>query len=311
MDLHQLKVFQSAVNAGGFTHASRELHLSQSTISQHIKQLEEELGCQLFMRVGKRVVLTEAGQLLREHSEKIFQDVKNAKMSIRELAGLQRGKVRFGTGATTLIYQLPPVLETYQARFPNIELIVVSDISDHILRDVQAQRVDLGLVMLPVEEPDLQMAPLCEEELKIAIPSRHPLARKRSLSIADLGQLRFILYEQKTVMRKRVDDFFAELGVKPRVAMVMENIEAIKSLVGAGLGASILPVHAVGEEAADRKVTLMRVENHPLHRQLGLITLKSDYLPNAVRELCWLIAEELGDGSVSNHPLLKRSAQSK
>lgn len=309
MDLHRLRVFHSAVQTGGFTQASRELHLSQSTVSQHIRQLEDDLGCQLFMRVGKRVVLTEAGQLLREHSEKIFQDVKNAKMSIRELTGLQRGKVRFGTGATTLIYQLPPVLECYQARFPNIELIVVSDITDSILRDVQAQRLDLGLVMLPVEEPDLQMAPLYDEELKIAIPSRHPLASKRSLSIKDLGQLRFILYEQKTVMRKLVDDFFAELGVKPRVAMVMENIEAIKSLVGAGLGASVLPVHAVGADAADRKVRLMRVEKHPLCRQLGLIALKSSYIPNAVRELSWLIAEELCKSNVANHPLLKRHVQ--
>jgi LysR family transcriptional activator of glutamate synthase operon len=293
VDLHQLRVFHSAVNAGGFTHASRELHLSQSTVSQHIKQLEEELACQLFMRVGKRVLLTEAGQLLREHCEKIFQDVSNAQMSIRELAGLQRGKLRFGTGATTLIYQLPPVLESYHARFPNIELIIVSDITDNILRDVRAQRLDLGLVMLPIEERDLEVTPLCDEELKIALPSRHPLARKRALSVSDLSQLRFILYEQKTVMRRLIDGYFECLGVKPRVAMVMENIEAIKSLVGAGLGASVLPVPAVGAEAQDKKVTLLRVEKRPLQRQLGLVTLKSSYLPNAVREMIRMIREEL------------------
>jgi DNA-binding transcriptional LysR family regulator len=90
---------------------------------------------------------------------------------------------------------------------------------------VQAQRLDLGLVMLPIEENDLQVTPLCTEELKIALPSRHPLARKRALSVADLSQLRFILYEQKTVMRRLIDGFFEGLGVKPRIAMVMENIE--------------------------------------------------------------------------------------
>lgn len=293
MDLHQLKVFHSAVRAGGFTHASRELHLSQSTVSQHIKQLEDELNCQLFIRVGKRVLLTEAGQLLREHCEKIFQDVNNAKMAMQELAGLQRGKVRFGTGATTLIYQLPPVLEAYQTRFPNIELIVVSDITDNILRDVQAQRLDLGLVMLPVAERDLQLELLCEEELKIALPARHPLARKRALTVADLSQLRFILYEQKTVMRKLVDDFFASLGVTPHITMLMENIEAIKSLVGAGLGASVLPVPAIGKEAADRKVTLMRVENQILSRQLGLVTLRSNYVPTPVREMISMVRQEI------------------
>jgi DNA-binding transcriptional LysR family regulator len=294
VDLHKLKIFHLVVNAGGFTNASRELYLSQSTVSHHIKQLEEELGCQLFLRAGKRVVPTDAGQLLREHCEKIFQDVKNAEMSIRELAGLQKGRVRFGTGSTTLIYQLPPVLEMYQARYPNIELIVVSEITDLILRDVQDQKLDLGLVMLPVEANDLQVEPLCYEELKVAIPARYPLAHKSALSVKDISQLRFILYERKTVMRRLIDNFFAGLGVVPQIAMVMENIEAIKSLIGAGLGASVLPVHAVGDEAADKKVRLMRVQKHPLHRQLGLVTLKSGYVPNAVRELSRMIIAELG-----------------
>lgn len=293
MDLHQLKVFHSAVNAGGFTLASRKLHLSQSTISQHIKQLEEELGCQLFIRVGKQVLPTEAGQLLREHCERIFQDVKNAEMSIQELTGLRKGRVRFGSGATTLIYQLPPVLEAYQARYPDVELIVVSDISEVLRQEVQAHRLDLGLVMLPVEETNLQVEPLCAEELCVALPARHPFAQKRVLRVSDLSQLRFILYERKTVMRQLIDSFFAEMGVQPRVAMVMENIEAIKSLIGAGLGASVLPIHAIGNEEADKKIRLMRVEKRQLHRQLSLITLKSSYIPNAVRELGKLIAAEL------------------
>jgi DNA-binding transcriptional LysR family regulator len=309
VDLHQLRIFRSAVKAGGFTHASRELNLSQSTVSQHIKQLEEEIGCQLFMRVGKRVLLTEAGQLLHDHCEKIFQDVKNAEMAIRESTGLKRGEVRFGTGSTTLIYQLPPVLETYQARYPNIELIVVSEITDIILRDVQAQRLDLGLVMLPVEERDLQVVPLYDEELRVALPIRHPLARKPALSVADLAGLRFILYARKTVMRRLIDGFFAELGVRPLIAMEMENIEAIKSLIGAGLGASVLPVHAVGNEAADKKVRLMRVKNHPLYRRLGLVTLKSGYIPDAVRELSKLIADELGAKSEATNKKEKGKGQ--
>ena len=147
--------------------------------------------------------------------------------------------------------------------------------------------------MLPVEETNLQVEPLCAEELCVALPARHPFAQKRVLRVSDLSQLRFILYERKTVMRQLIDSFFAEMGVQPRVAMVMENIEAIKSLIGAGLGASVLPIHAIGNEAADKKIRLMRVEKRQLHRQLSLITLKSSYLPNAVRELGKLIAAEL------------------
>jgi LysR family transcriptional activator of glutamate synthase operon len=294
MDLHHLKVFAAAARTGGFSHASRALGLSQSTISQHVKLLESELGCQLFMRVGKRVLLTEAGQLLREHCERILQDVKHAEMAIQDLNGLQRGKVRFGSGATTLIYQLPPVLEAFQAKYPNIELVIVSETTDQMVRDVLAQRLDLALVMQPVAESNLQFTPLHREELLVALPRRHPLTRQAVLSVDDLRALRFILYEKKTVMRGLIDGWFTLLGVEPQIAMVMENIEAIKSLVASGLGASVLPEYAVGNDALDKKVRLMRVQRHSLQRQMALITLKSAYQPNAVKALFELIVSELG-----------------
>jgi LysR family transcriptional activator of glutamate synthase operon len=294
MDFHQLKVFYSAVSTGSFTRASQTLNLSQSTISQHIKQLESELGCHLFRRVGRGVHLTEAGQLLRDHCEKIFQDVKNAEMAIKELNGQQRGRIRFGSGATTLIYQLPAVIEAFNAQFPNIELVIFSDKTEAIIHEIKAQRLDLGLVMKPPAEHDLQFTPLCNEELLIAVSNKHPLASKRALTIQDLQDLRFILYEKKTVMRKLIDDFFHQLGIAPQIAMVMENIEAIKSLVGTGLGASVLPAHAVGEDALDKKVRMLRVQNCTLRRQLGLIQLKSNLLPNVVHQFSQLIINQLG-----------------
>src|SRR5271154_694265 len=110
MDLHQLRVFGAAVKSGGFTRAGEELHLSQSTVSQHIKLLEDELGCPLFLRVGKRVLVTEAGQVLFQYAERIFRDVKNAEMALREIGALKRGTVRLGVGPTTLTYRLPHTL---------------------------------------------------------------------------------------------------------------------------------------------------------------------------------------------------------
>ena len=231
--------------------------------------------------------------MLRDHCEKIFQDVKNAEMAIKELSGLQRGRIRFGSGATTLIYQLPGVIEAFSAEFPNIELVIFSDTTEAIIREIKAQRLDLGLVMKPPVENDLQFTPLCNEELMIALSSKHPLANKRALTIQDLQSLRFILYEKKTAMRRLIDNFFNELGVTPQIAMVMENIEAIKSLVGAGLGASVLPAHAVGNDALDKKVRMIRVQKRTLRRQLGLVMLKSGLPPKAVHELSQLIVNEL------------------
>ena len=135
------------MKSGGFTRAGEELHLSQSTVSQHIKLLEEELGCPLFMRVGKRVLVTESGSVLLQYAERIFRDLKNAEMAIREMNALKRGTVRFGVGPTTLIYRLPHVLRDYQRRFPDIELIVLSGTTEFLLDSLKSQHLDLAIVM--------------------------------------------------------------------------------------------------------------------------------------------------------------------
>lgn len=294
MDLHQLKVFQAVAEYGSFTVASRKIYLSQSTVSQHIKQLETELECELFSRVGKRIYITEAGKVLYSYCEKISNDLRNAQTAIHELNGMKRGVLRFGSGATTLIYQLPPVLKSFKSKHPQIELVVMTDTTEVLIDAIKAQHLDLALVMLPVSDTDLVVTPICEEEIMIAVHKEHPLARKQSLSIQDAASLSFILYEKKTIMRRLIDKFFNEIQIEPKITMVMENIEAIKSLVGAGLGASILPQHAVEHNLANQKVILKRVHRKPLYRKLGLVTLNGIQLPKVAQELSGTIIKTLG-----------------
>jgi len=130
--------------------------------------------------------------------------------------------------------------------------------------------------------------------IKIAISNQHALAQKSTVSPEEVATLPFILYERKTVMRRLIDQFFAGIGVDPKIVMVMENIEAIKSLVGAGLGASVLPEHAVSSQGDDTRVRLISVDNHPLRRHLGLVTLKSEFATAAVRAMSDLLSAELG-----------------
>ncbi len=110
MNLQQLRVFHAAAVSKSFTRAAELLHLSQSTVSLHVKELEDELECALFLRVGRRVVLSQTGALLLDYVEKILRDLKNAEMAVREMNAVQRGTVHLGTGATTLMYRLSPVL---------------------------------------------------------------------------------------------------------------------------------------------------------------------------------------------------------
>ena len=293
MDLHQLRVFQAAAKSGGFTRASEQLHLSQSTVSQHIKQLETELGCPLFLRVGKRVLVTEAGNVLLQYAERISRDLKNAEMAVRELNALKRGTVRLGVGPTTLIYRLPRVLGAYKRKFPEVELLVLAGTTEFLLEALRAQNVDLAIIMSPSPQTGLAITPLGREELVVVLNREHPLARKTALDPADLSSLRFILYEKNTVMQNLLDRYFESLGVTPRIIMEVENIEAIKSLVRAGLGASILPLCGVQDQPQGAQLRVLRVKGVPLTRELGLASLDAEILPNIIRELAAALVASL------------------
>ena len=294
MDLHQLRVLQAAVKCGGFTRASEQLHLSQSTVSQHIKMLEEELGCPLFLRVGKRVRVTEAGSVLLQYAETIFRDLKNAEMAVREMNALKRGTVRLGVGPTTLTYRLPHVLADYTRRFPDIELIVLAGTTEFLLDALRSQHLDLAVVMRTAPRPGLISTPLGREELVIVLNREHPLARRRTVEPADLGSLRFILYEKNTAMQNLIGRYFESLGVTPRIAMEVENNEAIKSLVRVGLGASIMPLCAVMQEPPDGPLQVLRVRGKRLMRELRLVSADAAILPKAIRELASALVAALG-----------------
>jgi DNA-binding transcriptional LysR family regulator len=134
-------------------------------------------------------------------------------------------------------------------------------------------------------QPGLRSVPLGREELVFVLNGKHPLARRRTLEPADLAGLRFILYERRTAMQVLIENYFDSLGVTPRIAMEVENNEAIKSLVRAGLGASVLPLCAVTQEPADSHLRVLRVKGKPLMRDLQLLSADVDILPKAIDAL--------------------------
>jgi len=298
MDLHQLRVFHAAIKSGGFTRAGEELHLSQSTVSQHIKLLEAELGCSLFLRVGKRVMVTEAGNVLLQYAERIFRELRNAEMAVREINALKRGTVRLGVGPTTLTYRLPPILRDYIRRFPQMELIVLAGSTEFLLGELKSQHLDLAIVISSAPLPGFRLTPLGREELVIVVNGKHPLARQRTAEPSDLASLRFILYKKNTAMQNLIDRYFESLGVTPHINMEVENNEAIKSMVRAGLGASILPLCAVAKEPRDSHLHVLRVKGKPLTRDLALLSVDTEILPRAIQEL----STALVDGLASRKP---------
>ena len=296
MDLRQLLVFQAAVKGGGFTRAGEALHLSQSAVSQHIRQLEDSLGGPLFLRVGKAVKVNEAGSVLFNYTERIFRDLKNAEMAVRELSASERGTIRFGVDSTTLTYRLSPVLAEYKQRFPEVELIVLAGSTDFLMQAMKSRTLDLSVVMYSRSiSLGMSNTPLGREEMVVILNRGHRLARKNKLNARDLASLRFILSEKDSATRSLVTNYFEQLGVTPRIIMEVENHEAIKSLVAAGLGASILPFCAVSTPATSAGLHVTRVRGVTWMRQLALVSVDAEAVPRAIQALASSLVAALAE----------------
>ncbi|MGA8111777.1 MAG: LysR family transcriptional regulator [Acidobacteriaceae bacterium] len=299
MDFQQLRVFRAAARAGGFTRASETLHLSQSTISLHIKRLEEELGSPLFLRNKRRVYLNEAGRLLLQYADRVFQELKNAEMAVQELNELDRGTIRLGSGATTVTYLLPKILDAHQRRYPEIELVVVTGSSEFLAQSVHQQTLDLAVVMLPVVPTlAIEILPIVREELVFVISSSHPLGAREWLDPRDVGGVPFISFLQGSTMQNHLDKQFNSVGIQPRIAMELENIEAIKALVRSGLGMAVLPACSVaGSQGA--LLRTLRVRRFRMERDLALALPRSPILPRAIGRFASRITKGLAGKTVA------------
>jgi DNA-binding transcriptional LysR family regulator len=292
MDLRQLEMFVAVAENSSFTLAGQQLHVAQSAISRKIRMLEEELGEQLFKRIKKRIYLTEAGSVLLRYSRRIFQELRAAAVEVSDYAHLQRGTVKIAAGLTACVYLVPPVLEDFLKIYPNIEVLVSTDLTEALVERLRHGSIDLGVLTLPISSPDLEVVPVFREELVVVSSGRHPqLSKRHSISAHELSQYPMILYVKGASMRTLVERFFVETDIAPRIVMESESFATIKPLVEINLGISILPFCAVQAEVRRGELHCIHVDNHTLSRRIGLVFQKAQYRPKLVAELVRLFRE--------------------
>lgn len=286
MNIRQLEMIKAIAQSGSFTKASECLYISQSAISRQIKLLEEELGDKVFTRVNKRVVLTQAGEILLKYSNRLFHNMKDMMYEIEETHPLTRGSLRIGGIMSVCTYLLPRILKKYRASCAGVELTVSIGNSETIIQQLRANEIDLGFLTLPVGQSDLQVVPpTLEEEMVAVMNTKHVLARHKYVTTPDLIPHRFILFERGCVTRKVIDAFFAQEGVAPEIVMEIENVEIIKSLVQIGLGITILPYQSILREVKAKRLHFARIVGARLYREIGLVHLKAEYLPRSLHEM--------------------------
>lgn len=282
MELRQLRTFRTVVERGSFVRAAEELRYARPTITLHVGQLEKALGSKLFVREGKRMRLTEAGRILKEHADAVLDRAARLEQTMAELRAGEAGHLRVGAIEPTASLRLPEVLLRFCEERPNVGLTLEVASTDAIVRRVAAGKLDLGLCSPPPTGLGLGFEPLFVEKLALLVPEGHPLAGKDAVGVADLVEHRLLLSERPCAYRDTVERTLIARGATPRSGaeigtIEMGSFEAIKRAVQGGLGTAVVPESTVGRPPAG---TVVRdIEGVDLGLSVGLVRPAGDGPP--------------------------------
>ena len=291
INFRQLEVFRAVAETKSFTRASHALFISQSTVSQHIRELEESLNVKLFHRNRRNVSVTPAGENLLAHGRQIFRMLDEAETAARTVKDPYCGKLSFGCASTTLLYHLPAILMEYTRKYPNVELKISGGTIQDVAMQMWSGALDLALVVQPINAPALEKIVLFEESFAAVVPARHALARKRNFAVTDLAGERFILHRQGQNTRKLIDRYLFNERITPRVAIELAETEAIKAMVARGLGVSILPESAFLNLQGRREIKTFPIPRKDLRRSLAVVYPRPRPLRPAAVALLELLQE--------------------
>ena len=277
MDIRQLEIFLAVIEYSSVTRTAEKLYLSPGAVSLQLHNLAAELRTELFVRSGRRIVPTEQAFRLAAHAREVMRKVKDIEQDFTNSADADARPFHFATGATTLIHRLGSPLRLLRKRFPHADIHVTVAATEAIVAGLLDRRYDLGLISLPWPQQDLNIVPLFEEELLLLRPAKQPVTGNAVLTVtpSELDGAPFLLYPTTSNMRLMIDRFFGELGISPRVVMEADDTEAIKRMVEAGFGYSMLPQFALRGRGA--RFQTLRVTGHRLSRQQALAMPKTEY----------------------------------
>jgi LysR family hydrogen peroxide-inducible transcriptional activator len=272
MELQQLRYFCAIADTGSFTRAAQRTHVSQPSLSQQIRKLEDELGARLLDRLGRRVQLTELGQSFLPHARAVLRDLEAARSDVIERKTSISGPISVGVIPTIAPYFLPPILATFSRKYPEARVTVAEEITPLLLERLRAGTMDLAIVALPLQarSHDFHSFPLMVEKLFAVLPKRHALAKRRAVLLGELQDDPFVLLRDGHCFRDTAFAACKRARLNPKVIFESGQFSSILSMVSAGLGVSIVPAMAVEKRLACRYIPLA---DERASRTIGAVTL--------------------------------------
>ena len=250
MELRHLRYFLAAAETLHFGRAAKRLHISQPTVSQQIRELEEELGSELFERRGRGVHLTPAGETFRTYASRAIEDVAAGERALTALANKEAGELRLAYLPSMTAGLVVPAMANVLRKHPGVRVVAYEGRSRRVERLVLEGKADVGLGLLPVRASGLETEPLLEGRLALVVPRAHALAKAAQASLGDVENEPFALLSRSLRARGLADTLFAQARIAPRIALEADTVATVLAVVRAGLAITVLPQPRV--EATDR-----------------------------------------------------------
>jgi len=303
IDSRQLRAFAALARMGSFTIAAKRLFLSQSAVSHSMKALETDVGCRLFDRMGKKVLLTQAGETLLHHAEKILQEMQAARAALDQLGKWGRGRLRIGASTTACQYILPPVLREFKASFPQTLITIEPGDTLTTIDLLHRSEVDLAITLEPLNEPQLEFHPLFTDELSFLVAPTHPWAKDGHVNRLEIPRQNYVLYNKGSYTFRAIQEYFRDEEMVLNTVIELGSMDAIKELVKLGLGVSILAPWIAQKELQEGSLVALSLGRRKLKRQWGVVHWRTRRLSLAEETfvtMCKTATQTLGESVLAS-----------
>ncbi len=283
----KLKIFCTVADTKSFTKTSRIVHLSQPAVTLQIQALEDFFETKLFDKTEGQISLTTAGKLLYDEAKLIIQHYTDIEKKINRITGTMKGAVTVGASTTLGNYVLPHVITDFKKIHPRIKIKMFVGNTERIEDLLTSGFVNFGIVEGQTSKKYLKAEPFMTDQLSLVVHPKHPLLRKKHVSILDLTREPFILREEGSGTRQKIEEFLKSHGLSSRdlhLSLVLGSTESIKSAVETGAGIAMISKWAVKKQVEDGRVKIVTLKEGGIHRTLSMIFSKKTHLTHADKE---------------------------
>ena len=285
MNLNQLKIFYFAVKSGNLSAAAKELFITQPAVTKGIQRLQEHYELKFIDYVGKKLVLTDAGEVLFKIAEKIFAMETHAEESIRDFQQRKRGRIRILSSESFGDYYLPEVIIPFCKAYPLVQVSMNILPTELVVENTASLNCDIGFISYPVPHEKLVVREVLEDELVIITPRRHLLAGRHWLRPRDLEGQPLIMHEEESAPRRAIDDFVQRHGINIKIPMELSSNRAIKRAVEHGIGIALISRKVAKEEIEQRRLVALSLGDPVMKRKFFLVHHRDKYISESLQRL--------------------------